>query len=439
MGTWTRNFLVPQGDPTALRDIIARWMERKGFDPAGPSPLFADGSDGERGIFLVSNPQWVVILFRESFHEGDRLLRELEDLPVVLEVVIADSDVWAYELLEQGELTVAFNSNPRYFGGNDQKLPKNGDPERLCQALGIKEREKEVRRIQRKRSFFADVPCQTFCRLIGASAGALHFADFEAWNDGRPEAHDTGGWRIEPLYFERRRPFGEEPRPLSLHSLAVREFETRAPRQEAVDPEFVAQLRRKAAMIRLLFKPFHWMLMAISPLFGWWIRRRLRKPLHTRTGDPLLDALATSPAESFKREGEWLVNRKYECRLRATGDVPINSRPFFRVPHEVFRFFVAATTVTTLAIRPKNLPDFFTLRTGMTPVADECLFVGTHPARYLALRVEGAGQQTRFVQRWFIEMERVSFLFDASSERLLSPEAANAIKAVVQSFELIQG
>jgi hypothetical protein len=36
-------------------------------------------------------------------------------------------------------------------------------------------------------------------------------------------------------------------------------------------------------------------------------------------------------------------------------------------------------------------------------------------------------------------MERVSFLFDASSERLLSPEAANAIKAVVQSFELIQG
>jgi len=55
MGTWTRNFLVPKGDPTALRDIITRWMERKGFDPAVRSSLFADGSDDERGVFLVSN------------------------------------------------------------------------------------------------------------------------------------------------------------------------------------------------------------------------------------------------------------------------------------------------------------------------------------------------------------------------------------------------
>jgi hypothetical protein len=91
--------------------------------------------------------------------------------------------------------------------------------------------------------------------LIGASPGALHFADLEGWNDGRLEAHDTGGWRIEPLYFARRRQFGAEPRPLSLHSLAVRQFETQAARHETFDPELVAQLRRKAAMIGLVFKP----------------------------------------------------------------------------------------------------------------------------------------------------------------------------------------
>src|SRR5881394_1991885 len=105
MGTWTRNFLVPKGDPTALRDTITHWMERKGVDATDRSSLFTDDSDEERGFFLVSNAQWVVILYREAFEEGDRLLTELDDRPVVLEVVIADSDVWAYELLEQGELT----------------------------------------------------------------------------------------------------------------------------------------------------------------------------------------------------------------------------------------------------------------------------------------------------------------------------------------------
>jgi hypothetical protein len=215
MGTWTRNFLVPKGDRAALRDTITHWMERKGFDPTERPSLFADDSDEERGVFLVSNAQWTVILYREAFEEGDRLLTELDDRPVVLEVVIADSDVWAYELLEQGELTAAFNSNPRFFGGADQKLPKNGDPERLCQALGLKGREAEVRRVQTRRSLFADFPCQTFCRLIGAPAGALHFADLEGWNDGRMGAQDVGGWRIEPLRFERRRQFGAEPRALS--------------------------------------------------------------------------------------------------------------------------------------------------------------------------------------------------------------------------------
>jgi hypothetical protein len=437
MGTWTRNFLVPNGDGAVLRGTIVRWMERKGFDPAERSSLFADDSDDERGVYLVSNAQWTVILYREAFEEGDRLLAELDDLPVVLEVVIADSDVWAYELLEQGELTAAFISNPRHFGGDDQKLPKNGDPERLCRALGMEGREAEVRRVQNRRSLFADFRCRTFCRLIGAPAGALHFVDLEGWNDGRLEAQNVGGWRIEPLYFERRRQFGEAARPLSLHSLAIREFETRAARQEELAPEFVAQMRRQAQIIGLLFKPLQWVLMGIGPLFRWWFRRQVRKPASARTGDPLLDALASTPTEPFQREGEWLVNRKYGCRLRIPGDVPAGSLPLFRMPHEVFRFSVEGITVTALAIRPDKLRDSFTLRTGMTLIADDCFFAGTHPARNLVLRVE-EGQKTRFVQQWFVELEHVVFLFDASSQELLRPEAANAIKAVVQTFELTQ-
>ena len=190
-------------------------------------------------------------------------------------------------------------------------------------------------------------------------------------------------------------------------------------------------------MIRLLFKPLHWILMGVGPLFGWWIRRSLRKPTRAATGDPLLDALTTYPAECFKREGDWLVSRKYRCRLRVAGDIPPNSFPVFRMPNEVFRFSVSGITVTTLAIRPAKLADYFTLRTGTALIADECFFVRTHPARYLALRMN-EGQRTWFAQRWFIDTEHIIFLFDASSEGLLSPETANAIKGVVQTFELTQ-
>src|SRR5439155_15780676 len=66
MGTWTRNFLVPKGDPNALRDTIKRWLERKGFDQVERSLSFADDSNDERAAFFVSNAHWSVIIYREA-------------------------------------------------------------------------------------------------------------------------------------------------------------------------------------------------------------------------------------------------------------------------------------------------------------------------------------------------------------------------------------
>src|SRR5438128_1903587 len=338
MGTWTRNFLVPKGDPNALRDTIKRWLERKGFDQVERSLSFADDSNEERAAFFVSNAHWSVIIYREAFNEGDRLVAELGAWPVVMEIVIADSDVWAYELIENGQLTAAFNSNPRHFGGNDQKLPQNGDPKRLCRALGMEWREAEISRVQRRRSLFSDIPCQTFCRLIGAPAGALNFADLERWNNGRLDACEVGGWRVEPAYFERRRQFGEGPRPLILHSLAVREFESRELRHAAPDPEIADRLRTQARIIGIVFKPLQWILIGAGPFVRWRVQRHLRKSTGARPDDPLLAALASSSEEPFQRDGEWLVNRKYGCRIRAPERTPPSPHGLFRMPHEIFQF-----------------------------------------------------------------------------------------------------
>jgi len=74
---------------------------------------------------------------------------------------------------------------------------------------------------------------------------------------------------------------------------------------------------------------------------------------------------------------------------------------------------------------------------GSALIADECFFAGTHPTRHLRFCDE-RGQRTRFIEQWFVELEHLILLFDASSEQGLPPEAADAIKAVVQTFEPIQ-
>ncbi len=440
MGTWTRNFLVPKADPDALRNTLVRWLERKGFDRVERTFVFADASDDERAAFLVSNAQWSVILYQEAFAEGDRLLTELNGLPVVLETAIADSDVWYYELIEQGELTAAFCSDPHYFGGNDLKLSKNGDPKRLCLALGMEGREAEIRRLQRKRSFFADFPCQAFCRLIGASAGGLTFGDFEGWNNGRQGVQNVGIWCIEPLYFERRHQFGEEARPLILHSFAVREFETNPPRHPALDPEVAEHFRKLAQLIGLVLKPVQWLFWVFGPILRWGFRRQIRKTVEGKTGDPLIDAMASSQQKPVGRDGEWLVNRQYGCRIKTAEKPPSSSTDplllILKMPNEVFTFSARGVAVTAIAIRPEKVGPFFTLRNETTLVVDESFFAGPHPARYLALRVPEE-KRTQFRQHWFVELEHLILHFHVSTEHPFSPEAMDAIKAVVQSVEQI--
>lgn len=398
-------------------------------------PVFADDSDDERALCLVSNEQWTVILYREAFEEGDRLLSELDDWPVVLEVVIADSDVWGYDLIEAGELTASFNSNPHYFGDNEQKLPLNGDPHRLCQVLGLSGRENEIHRLQRRRFLFADFPCQSFCRLIGASAGSLHFNDINVQNRTQ-KSRRIGDWQVELMFFERRSRSGSETAGPVLHSLVVREFETRRAEPPSVDPELVRNLNRQVQIISLLFKPLGWLAAGLGPLIRWWFKRQLHQPKGGRTGDPFLDALTAGSSAAFSRQNDWLVNSYYGVRIKAPAASADTSELWFTMPNEIFRFVAGEMTLSATAVRPERLRDHFVLRDGASLVAEESFFAQRLPARYLAVRIVER-EQVRFNEHWFVEFDRFVARVTYSSAQEPRSETAKSVRAVIETFEQI--
>ncbi len=437
MGTWNRNFLVHHAKADVVRNKVVHWLERKGFDQSVDAPLFDDFADDERYLCLVSNLEWTIVLYSEAFLEGDRLLAELQTWPIILQVTIADSDVWGYDLLEDGELTASFNSNPRYFGGDDQKLPINGDPERLCRVLGLPGREADIRRCQRAKVLFSDFPCRSFCQVLGASAGALHPGDFDLRIPGSGSPTEIAGWRIEPLRFERRRPFGEEPPGRILHSLAVRQFETREVPQSD-DPDLKRNLQRQVQAIRLLFLPFALIGKVLGPVIGWWLRRKLKPPAQKGPSDPLLHWLCRRTAEPVAMDGEWLLNRRFGIRIRSGVQLRNVPKAPFPIPNEIFNFHIADRSLLAIANRPEWLRNVYILKNGRTVLSDELFFADDHPVRATIFRVEGP-THPRFEQMWFVEFERFVVTVGVTTETPLTGGALAAIKEVVRTLGRIPG
>jgi hypothetical protein len=440
MGGFLRNFLVRRSDPERLKAAITTWLERKGFDPVARPPLFPCEKDYERGLFLVSNPDWTAVIYNKSIDEGDRLLQHLHEEACILEVWIHDSDFWGYELYERGDLTVAFNSNPTYFGQNDQKLPVNGDPDRICRLLELVGREARIARMQKRRAIFSEELLIEFCEIIDAPAGGLYFDVVEDWNEGRLETRTAAGWKIEPLFFERRRPLNEEPRSLELHSRAVRSWERQPSRHGqaiSLNPEFQARLRAIGFMFKVLTFPLKLLFWPLRWCFHFKMRRLQKQ---AEKGVPLLgiNALYQAMTESdsdFIRSGEWLVNRRHDCRIRvAPAESPAKSELSMRVTAGVLGFRVDGRDVRCQAVRREDLHTYFDLRPEATLVADEPFFTGPHPARLLAIRWKTQSTD-RIVYNWLIELVDVIYNFSTGSEKELPPETLAHIKGVIQTFE----
>jgi len=429
MGTWSRNFLIPKANPATAREIFVNWMERKGFDQMERPPLFECAKDEERCAFLFSNKEWTVLIYNEAFQEGDRILTEFDDYPALIEVWIGDSDHWGYALYEKGEFSAGCTLNQDYEAKNSQPPASPTDAEKICKILGFESRLAQVKKTQRKRHLFADVPCENFCQTIGALPAMFTAKDVESWNAGRLESREIAEWKIEPLLFERRKPFGQEADQPILHTLATRSFSPREPR-----PQFdqtLRNLQRNTQILVWIFRPIGWLLAAPFLASIWLDKLGIKKSAKPKPGQEILRAIHTVVAP-WRWDGSWLVNDRHGCRIRAPKSSEGEKVPIFI--YGVFRFFVDEVEISCVAVRPASLRRIFDLCPDQTVLKDETFFVREQSTRILSIQTQQK-DGTNYHYFWFIELPGVIYQFTLFRKSELPESTFAKITDVVKTFE----
>jgi len=436
MGTWSRNFLVHNTPATAVRDRFVLWMERRGFDLMSVPPLFDCDKETERCAFLFSNSQWTALLYSEAFMEGDRMLSEFSEFSRVVEVWIGDSDDWGYALYEKGEFTCGCTLNQEHETAASKPPASAEDAAKLCRALGIPERFNTVLKAQRKRHLFADVPCEKFCQAMEVEPAIFTARDMEQWNEGSLEAREIAGWHVTPLYFEKHRRLGEEPAGPMLHSIAVRAFNPdprvfRNPEMEELVRANVQMLKWVFLPIRWVMTPIAWTYVTVARVAVWFGKLGIKlSPKAMAEGN--LSSILASRGKPWKREGEWLVNRRHRCRIR----VPIAESERKPTPFlfGVFTFTVGLNEVPCTPLRPVTVRKIFDLRPQQTAVSDDSFQIGPHAARKLTVRMtEGDG--VSYCYRWFVELPAAIYQFSLYLRSELAAADEAAIETIVRSFE----
>src|SRR3954462_3490458 len=115
MGAYFDSIVVPGAAPESIRDLVVRWMSGKGFDLAAEPPILDQTEEWERGAVIASDPGGTVLLLSNA-DESDRVLWELQKLgKAALRLWLIGSDVWGYQLVEDGAVVASFSSNANYF------------------------------------------------------------------------------------------------------------------------------------------------------------------------------------------------------------------------------------------------------------------------------------------------------------------------------------
>ncbi|HEX6865185.1 MAG TPA: hypothetical protein VF414_20310, partial [Thermoanaerobaculia bacterium] len=175
MGGFYHSLSVPRSVCSQVESLVSSWLFARGFERAEDGVLDLD-REAERGCLILWGDGWTTVLY-SHFEEEDRLRLELEKLELpLLHVWLHDSDLWGYELYEEGDVVSAFHSNPRYFGGEIEAEGPN-DTARIARAwFGDETRAGELLSLQKKKGIFMDPVCERFARWLGAPPAASQYA-----------------------------------------------------------------------------------------------------------------------------------------------------------------------------------------------------------------------------------------------------------------------
>jgi hypothetical protein len=430
MGADFRTFSVRRASGPEVRELVVSWLGAKGFEPCDETSLFPFDVETERGVVLSETPDWTTIAFSHGFEEGDRLVFELKKLnKPLLEVWVFDSDVWGYRLHESGKLVASFNSTPRYFGGPpDLELPRNGDPELLCEMCDLSVEPRKIASIQRKWAVFKEGVAERFCDEIGAEAAVCDYRDFDEVRLEAGQYTTADGTRIERMFFVRGGKSRQSFAP-SLHEIVFR-----VPRAPQMDPQLAAwqaEMQAQLAPLMILMRVVGWgfglIFWLLRPLVYLWLWRKIVR--HKNQGGFLRKLEALQDRPEVERRGARLVNRRHGCSI----EVPKSTEmmPFVGL-HAVFSFRISGVLVDCGALRPSHLREQSKLWPGAEILKDEKYFVGELPARTVELKHPLQDDERQIIWH-LVETPQAVYRFQLSGEEL-SEKVREEFRAVLESF-----
>jgi hypothetical protein len=438
VGTSFQSLVVRTSDYEEIKNRLVRWLSAKGFEQAtGPALFERDREeDNERGLCLMAKDASVVVHYSHVLEEGDRLRFELTrpDWPL-LKIWAYDSDIWGYELFDDGEAVTDFCSNPHYFGrmsAAESPSSANGDPERLCRALCLGPVEKEIAGLQRRRALFKEEVCRTFCRFIGVEPAGFDYRDFEGLV--APLSIKAGEWQVDHLRFvERGSSASESVQP--LHAIVWKPVEV--PDEQALQAE--AALRAYFLPLRVAFWLLGVLLMPLILLMKLWFRlyfvfsllpRMIRQVEDESDRSPFHQLRSLVPPE-VRQEGSTLINDRHRCQITLPpgADADPGSSHWLHV----FQFRVTGLTAYCRAIRPRMMHNILRESPYIRIVDDECFFVGDLQARAWTADTTHGGTTIEGYSA-VIQTPRAFYQFSLSNPETLPADAKHIMRTIVESF-----
>ncbi|MGE0640192.1 MAG: hypothetical protein AB7G12_01270 [Thermoanaerobaculia bacterium] len=240
-------------------------MRAKGLErvESAEARLLPPHERDERGAFLVWNSKWTVLLYSD-FEEEERLIYELSrNRRPFLRFMIVDSDVWAYQLYQEGEIVSAFRSSSGIWGD----IPGGpNDLEKLRRELQLEQSAAELRKLQRGRGPLAEIGARRFLGRLGLSAALTQF-DYI-----RQGENEFPGFEVRELRYQR--PGFDAMQGFDLHRIKRREPALVEIEDEVLPGAAESLLPVHFRLLIGLFKMLVMLLKPFSPLFGWILRRR---------------------------------------------------------------------------------------------------------------------------------------------------------------------
>jgi hypothetical protein len=440
VGATQRTFAIRTSQHDEVKARLFRWLSAKGFDETREPALFARGrsNDDECGLCLMSNGSWVVVLYSHMFREEDRLRFELTrpEWPL-LGVWTYDSDIWGYDLFDDGTPVAAFNSNPRYFGpGTQADAPAgtDGDPERLCRVLRLGPVEETIARLQQRRAIFAEANTRKFCHVIGAEPAAYDYRDLQDVPSGSTTA---AGWQVDHLRFVERGARAIEAAP-PLHAMVRKPLVVD---EEAV--RFAAELHARlwpihvvAYSMRLLIYPLVVLLRILFQLSFWFQSLPFVREIYERrrrdSDDALFAALEALARPPIRREGATLVNDLHRCQITLPAGAIATDDPSHGP--QVFQFKIGEMRTYCNAVGPEWIQTQLREMPGMEITGEECFFVGTLQARAWSAAASPAPNAGRERYTLIVQTPRAFYHFTLFDREPIPEDVKRLLRSIVESF-----